>query len=187
MATEQWEIDLRRQLGKELQKQEVTSVQANPKTQTSNFLSESMIMMFLLITLGITLLFAYDFKTGGHIQALLFSYFEKNIPEQNELPLEIEKAPQKSDNQIEAIVSLREDIQKNKVALDSLSAQLRANEEKISLMGIIFNENFLVLRSNMSKDNLIFFNRDWTIDKMPKNILLTEEDKAYLNKFIKPQ
>lgn len=184
MATEQWEIELRRQLGKEIPRIENTPIIIEKKA--SSFISESLIMMFLLVVLGITLLFAYDYKTDGQIQKLLYSLFTPVMSaKQNESP--IEPLPPKPDSQIESIIALKEDIQKSKLTLDGLSSQMRANEEKISLIGIVLNENFLVIRNNLPKDNMIFFNRDWTIDKMPKNITLTEEDKAYLNKFIKPQ
>lgn len=184
MATEQWEIDLRRQLGKEIPKLENAPIEVDKKA--SSFLSESFIMMFLLVILTVSLLFAYDYKTDGSIQKLVYSSFTPVMsPKQNESP--IEPLSPKPDSQIESIIALKEDIEKSKLTLDGLSSQMRANEEKISLIGIVLNENFLVIRNNLPKDNMIFFNRDWTIDKMPKNITLTEEDKAYLNKFIKSQ
>jgi len=56
----------------------------------------------------------------------------------------------------------------------------------LSLMGLLLNENFMIVRNNYNKGHLIFFNRDWTLDQMPHYLELTDDDKEYLKKFVKP-
>ena len=87
------------------------------------------------------------------------------------------------------IESLKDDLQKMdsdiNAKLDKLSEASIAQKTKIHLMGVMLNENFCIVRNNKSKKDMIFFNRDWTLDKMPSNIELAPEDKEYLKKFVK--
>jgi hypothetical protein len=87
------------------------------------------------------------------------------------------------------IASLRSYIQKidseNKINLEKLTSKLKWNSDRITLMGIMFNENFLIVRNNHFKGHLIFFNRDWTLDQVPHYVQLSDDDKEYLRKFIK--
>jgi hypothetical protein len=178
MALEQWEVDLRKQLeGKNIEK-------------PSGY-GDTLLMMTLFVVLGAALLLAYDFKTNGYIQkmfrALVFAEKLENtkkevIPIIEEVAPFIEKKIPSNE-----INKLKEEIKKNKEFLDKVSSKTQANTDRLSLMGIMMNENFVITRNNYPKEDMIFFNRDWTLNNMPKHISLSEEDKSYLNKYVKPQ
>ena len=51
---------------------------------------------------------------------------------------------------------------------------------------LLLNENFSMIMKGADASDFIFFNRDWTLDRMPKYIELTEDDKEYLKKFVRP-
>ena len=42
-----------------------------------------------------------------------------------------------------------------------------------------------MIMNGKDASDFIFFNRDWTLDRMPKYIEMTEDDKEYLKKFIR--
>jgi hypothetical protein len=52
-------------------------------------------------------------------------------------------------------------------------------------MGLLLNENFTMIMNGKDASDFVFFNRDWTLDRMPKYIEMTEDDKEYLKKFIR--
>jgi hypothetical protein len=47
-------------------------------------------------------------------------------------------------------------------------------------MGLWLNENFNIIKQNEDKDEMVFFNSDWTLNKMPSHIDLSDEIKEYL-------
>ena len=52
------------------------------------------------------------------------------------------------------------------------------------LMGLLLNENFNIIKQDESKDEMVFFNSDWTLNKMPSHIELSDEDRDYLRKYV---
>lgn len=193
MPLEKWEIDLRKQLGDQTapskgdnwEENLMKEIEAIPKKiETQNYWFE----MALLIFLGIAIIIAYDSKKDGVVQNFVTSLFSKeyfstesNSP--SNLPLN--KALSVNDQ----IASLKDDLQKMdsdiNAKLEKLSEASIQQKNKIHLMGVMLNENFCIVRNNKSKKDMIFFNRDWTLDKMPSNIELAPEDKEYLKKFVK--
>ena len=67
-----------------------------------------------------------------------------------------------------------------------MQAKLNINSTKIGLMGLLLNENFTMIMRGADSNDFIFFNRDWTLDREPKYIELTEDDKEYLKKLVRP-
>lgn len=59
------------------------------------------------------------------------------------------------------------------------------NTDKITLLAILQNNNSCVIKNNLPKTDLIFVNADWTINKMPTAINLDEEDKKFLENYVK--
>jgi len=193
MALEQWEIDLRRQLeGKTKSKDtwEEKLVDKNLPRNTENPKDNNTILMLvLLIILGGAMLFAYDSKSGGRFQSWLSSLGSKS--NDNSMPIEQPSSIEQPINHDAEIAALRADIQRldsdNKVKLDKLTTKVQWNSDRLTLMGILLNENFMIVRNNYSRGHLIFFNRDWTLDQMPRYLELSDDDKEYLKKFVKPK
>lgn len=189
MPLEKWEIELRQQLDSVVKD---TRNKPAVKPEDVNKKPSSVLPMTLLfIVLAIGLLVAYDLKTDGEVQAWILSKFEKKS-EQFE-PSTVNPVPvtpqSNSVAPLNVISELNDRISKleveNKAAINELSEKTSWNSHRIGLMGIIFNENFLIYKNNLDRKNIVFFNRDWTINQMPKCIDLTEEDKEYLKKYIK--
>lgn len=55
--------------------------------------------------------------------------------------------------------------------------QIKRNKSDLNLIAILHNENFASVRQITGNQNLIFINPDWTIDDMPDNLKLTDEQK----------
>jgi hypothetical protein len=196
MALEQWEIDLRRQLEGKVnntkpkdtwEQKLVEEIQTLPRNiEKPKDTNNTIVMLVLLIILGVATLFAYDAKSGDKVQSWFASLGTKSSDE----PIFQQPSVSGPKNYDAEIASLRSDIQKvdadNKVKLDNLTTKVQWNNDRLSLMGLLLNENFMIVRNNYNKGHLIFFNRDWTLDQMPHYLELTDDDKEYLKKFVKP-
>jgi hypothetical protein len=182
---EDWEKELRDQFGdlpspseKILPKvEEKTNV---PLVSSSNSESSPWMFFVLLIGLGILSIWLYDNKTNGSIKSLLMSTFHnKQEPtEKKEQLKEIDVQKLKAE--------LEKFKEENKTSLDAIQAKLSGNSTKIGLMGLLLNENFSMIMKGADPSDFVFFNRDWTLDREPKYIELTEEDKEYLKKLVRP-
>jgi len=197
MALEQWEIDLRRQLEGKVnntkptqtwEEKLVEEIQPLPRnTEKPKDTNNTIVMLVLLIILGCATLFAYDAKSGGRIQSWFASLGTKSSDEPIVQQPSVSGGPNNYDAEI---ASLRSDIQRidadNKAKLDKLTTKVQWNSDRLTLMGLLLNENFMIVRNNYNKGHLIFFNRDWTLDQMPHYLELSDDDKEYLKKFVKP-
>jgi len=204
---EQWEIDLRKQLEGRINSnkpkngqtwedklveeiEDLPQVRERAQQKVKDKQNNTLIMMVLLIVLGITTLFAYDSKSGGKVQAWIQARFASSVaPEQPTGPV-IGPGPHKQKDYDADIAALRNDIQRleaeNKANFDKLTKKVDWNSQRIVLMGMVLNENFMIVYNNYNRSHLIFFNRDWTIDQMPHHLELTDEDREYLKKYVKP-
>lgn len=196
MALEQWEIDLRQQLegdnpmnnptNKQSWEDIISGEMLSKKSEKTNSENNTMLMMALLFLLGLALLFAYDAKSEGKVQSLLFGKpsDDSNVDVKVSLPIVNSPKIQEDD-----IASLRADFQKwsveNAEKNDKLTNKVQWNHDRLALMGMLLNENFSIIHNNYDKDQLVFFNRNWTFNHMPKYIELTDSDKEYLRKFEK--
>ena len=54
--------------------------------------------------------------------------------------------------------------------------QVEKNRDAVNLIAILHNENFASVRKATGNEQLIFINQDWTIDNMPKHLLLSQKD-----------
>jgi len=190
MALEQWEVDLRRQLEGKINNTKpkdqtwedklVEDIQTTlPRRAEKPKDNNTILMIVLLIILGGVMLFAYDSKSGGKVQS-------------SEEAGSVQPTPSVSgpNNYDAEIASLHTDIQRvdadNKAKLDKLTTKVQWNNDRLTLMGMLLNENFMIVRNNYNKGHLVFFNRDWTLDQMPHYLELSDDDKEYLKKFVKP-
>jgi hypothetical protein len=207
MALEQWEIDLRRQLQDKIDKkslkkepweeklqEEIQDVPATPPHHHHHpKKNNSLVFVVLLVFLGLATLFAFDFKSGGTIRNWFMEKWSSqkcddskcDVPTTSPLKpwpstLDAELARMRAD-----IDALKTSQGKNQQDVDKLAAKVKYNSDRIALLGVVVNENFLIYRNNYDRGHLIFFNRDWTIDQMPHYIELSEQDLNYLKKFVK--
>ncbi len=192
MELEDWEKELRNEYGSPEVKAEPTpSAQSTPvpvqepkveikPVDDKSKDSGTWLFLVLFLILGITIVWIYDDKTGGKIKSSIMSTFhsKENVqPEEKELISDAEVGKLK--NELEKFRS------ENKTAIDAIQAKLNSNSSKIGLMGLLLNENFTMIMNGKDASDFIFFNRDWTLDRMPKYIEMTEDDKEYLKKFIR--
>jgi hypothetical protein len=198
MALEDWENELRKQFEETEEKSasdkyvdsvpqqknkiEVPSPVPAPVIVpvTENKDSSTFVFFVLLVIIGLATILVYDNKTGNHFKNWIFSSFQtkQSVSVVKEETFDPE------------LVKLKSDIDKfkleNKSSLDAINAKLNVNSSKIGLMGLLLNENFSMIMKGADASDFIFFNRDWTLDRMPKYIELTEDDKEYLKKFVRP-
>jgi hypothetical protein len=200
MKLEQWEIDLQNQLQRiepdviktipEVQSEVVvpnipTSTPKDPEDNVSapisNDKSSTMQFLLLLVILFVATLFVYDHKTGGKLKTWVLSHFSNRIEK-------VEKIDNKKPNDSD-LIKLRSDFEKftseNKTQLDALTNKVGSTRDKVMLMGLLLNENFNIVKQGENKEEMVFFNRDWTLDRMPTHIELSDEDREYLKKYIK--
>lgn len=179
---EQWEINLRRQLEGKVNSTKqnwedklVKEIQPMSNTTEKAKDNNNIVLMVLLIILGVSMLFAYDAKSGGKVKSWFAS--ESSVQSSDSSKFDAE------------IALLRSEIQKvatdNNAKLDNLTTKVQWSNDRLTLMGLLLNENFMIVRNNYDKGKLIFFNRDWTLDKMPHYVQLSDDDKEYLKKFVK--
>lgn len=178
MALEQWEKDLRRQLSgvrtRKLESWENDLLQEIEDVQPRKTKNNTTTFVFCLIMLGIMTLFAYNHKTNAISQ--WWQSTNQNIGAVPPLT--------QSDKEIAAIKAT---VQSEAEKVAKLQDKVKFNSQRIALTGMVMNENSIIIRNNYDKNHLIFFNRDWTLDQMPHYLKLSEEDKEYLKKYVKPQ
>lgn len=55
------------------------------------------------------------------------------------------------------------------------NSRVSRNEKAINLVGILHNENFASVRQDTGNQEIVFINKNWTINKMPKYLNLSKE------------
>lgn len=61
----------------------------------------------------------------------------------------------------------------------------KENQEKLTLLGVLSNQNFTVMQKNYPKSDMVFLNGDWTINKLPNHLYLDSEDRAFLERYLR--
>lgn len=195
MPLEPWEIELKKQLsGDEARYQPAPpkpeqpqpapkqEAQAPKPSGDSGTLSFILTLLFLL---AVTV-FVYDHKTGGKLKSYVTSLFKSRVDDEKPKlkPERAEKQPAERQDQ-SAIKSEVDSIRKESQArIDELSAKLQKTTDKVKALGLLVNENFNIIGQNIP-DEFMFLNRDWTLDRSPKYLELTPEDKEYLRKYVR--
>lgn len=200
MALEQWEIDLRKQLEEKVNNnrsqrtepwedklqeeiQDVPPIQPQPQHHKK---SNTPALLLVLVLLGLALLGVVAFKTG--VFGNILAKFRHTDDSALVAPAHPHVQPRPTNptaelEQLRADVAVLKERQKE---WDKLAGKVKWNSDRIALVGMLMNENFLIVRNNYDRGHLIFFNQDWTIDQMPHYIELTDTDREYLRKFCKP-
>lgn len=170
---------------------------AAPRQQssTSSFLAA-------LVFLAVVTLLVYDHKNGGRIKSKISGLFvtKTEAPEKPRRPIEPKREepkpspqpqaqpqPQPEKPKVEApqskgdLEALRSE---NKAQIDALNKRLDAAANKLKLMGLMVNENFNIIGQQIS-DSFIYMNSDWTLDRMPRYLDLSPEDRQYLEQYVR--
>lgn len=66
--------------------------------------------------------------------------------------------------------------------INEMEKRLNSQSEKMKLLGGLYNENFSAIKMGKNND-IIFINRGWTINKMPKYLYLEKEDVEFFEKY----
>lgn len=163
-AIEQWEIDLRNQLensigdSKPPQEEKASSVSGSSKDY---LLYSSMILFFVL-----SALFILDFKTD-FINKILHPHikYEVKTPDLN-------------------LVVIGDRVRATEERISKVEERIKSQEEKIFLLGVVSNENNFIAKNGLNKKDLLLLSKDWKIKKYPKHIILSDNDKKYLEKLV---
>jgi predicted nucleic acid-binding Zn ribbon protein len=178
---EQWELDLRNQLGNAYNNKSINwedqlindlpkEIVNKPKKKKTNF---TLIMLIAIIFLGITTLFVFNHKTK-----FIENLAKKELPKDPAPNVEIVELHQK----IEELEEKQKELEK-RLALQS--DKISASCDKVTLLGVLFNENAVILKDNLDKRDLMTIDRGWQIKKMPQHLKLEENDEKFLKKHIK--
>lgn len=57
--------------------------------------------------------------------------------------------------------------------------------DRLTLMAILQNHNLVVIKNDYPRNELIFVNKDWTIDRLPDRLNMTEENREFISQFLK--
>lgn len=167
MALEQWEIDLRNQLNSvSLNKKSIVNeketivekaLESEKDTKNKDLIFYACMILFFFLAFA----FILDFKTD-FISKLLNVQTSRLI-----------HMPQ---DKLETIESNNaEDVSKD------LLEKISDSEEKLFLLGIVLNENTVILKNGLSRKDMLTITKDWKLNKYPKYIKMSDRDKEYLD------
>jgi hypothetical protein len=196
MKLEPWEIELQNQLGSnlapEVPKTIPVPVEPEVVSEPTPVVEETKgpgtwAFLILFTVLALSSLYIYDGKTGGKMKSWATSRFH-TVP-QEQKPKENKPVEQpKVEFEDAEVAKLRTELYKlkneNKAQYDAVMGKLNAVGNKVVLMGLLLNENFNIIRQSANYEDMVFFNKDWTLNKMPKYIDLSDDDREYLRKYV---
>lgn len=145
--------------------------------------------LFLLICiLSIALVSSYNFRKRGDVYAAAPPPVQSPAPNarvlqdyQQDALRHQERMFDQQRSEWQAERSQFED--QAEVAIRETWGRTKTNRERVTLLGILYNNNMAAMRAG-SRD-YIFINPDWTISRYPNHLNLDEEDREFLSKFVK--
>jgi hypothetical protein len=121
--------------------------------------------------LGVLTLVAYQKKSSINVKSWVQNQF-------NEIITKVD------DKGIDDLKKQNEEIKKTIVDLDQ---KTKWNNDRIFILGLMSNENNLILQNDYDKNHLLFLDKDWKIDQEPHYIQISNEDREYLKKYMADQ
>jgi hypothetical protein len=205
MALEQWEVELRKQLKdssytvqpkektwEDRLREQISNVQPTPPAQhhAPKKNNNAIFLMVILVLLG-AVAFAVNMKTG-----VISNLFKSKAPEATVVdpanPFEQRKTdPVPPGNNLASEVrQIRIDVDRmkadNNAKFEDMQKKIKWNGDRITLLGMMHNENWLVIRNQgANSSQFLYFNGDWTLSGMPQYLQLTADDQEFLEKYRK--
>lgn len=68
---------------------------------------------------------------------------------------------------------------------ESLKRSIKRAHDKLRLLGSLQNNNFAVYNRYHPDSSYIYLNRDWTIDRVPGNLKLQDDDEEFFREYVK--
>jgi hypothetical protein len=127
--------------------------------------------LFLVLSVGLALTVRYKLTERS------LAYAENNQTEQ--IDPEILPPPQP-----EPDLELRQKVDTLATLTEKIWEKVKVNSDRISLTGTLLNNNFSVNRNKLPTSKYIYINKNWTINKMPDQLRLDEQDKEFLNRHL---
>ena len=59
------------------------------------------------------------------------------------------------------------------------------HHDRLVLLGIINNNNMAVMKYGYPRQDIIFINENWTIDRIPPHVQLSKKDEEFVRRFLK--
>lgn len=174
---EQWEIDLRNQLENSNSNNLKPINQSVPqKAKSDSFL------YFCFIILGIAILLAFNYKTNGFVKEKIDEWNSQELeveekPVEENKPIEEEKT---EDIYLEKIKNIENDILELKISNKWVS-------DRVTVIGMVLNENFSIIRNNNDKQEIILLEKDWKMSRKPSHIQFSERSQEIADKYSKDQ
>lgn len=78
--------------------------------------------------------------------------------------------------------SLNDKIQSLDEQLRKMNLQIEETKERTRLIALAHNENLEIIRKATKTKDLIFIEKNWKINRMPKELVLTQEEKEVIQK-----
>ena len=174
-----WIETFEKDLKKELSKNEIVAGPYETRRKKSN---NKTFNLFLSILILIVFIFIVFQNKKDKIDILKFEWenWTQEAPEVESRPET--KPPLLKDPQILDIQSKLNSLQKEYESLSSESALVR---KRNTLLAIINNNNWCVIKNNLNKNDLIYLMGDWKISQYPKHINLSESDREFLKEFVR--
>jgi len=153
-----------------------------------------MYFIIILLLLG-AMAFAYNMKTG-----VITNWINKmrggtaaaveTPPDNNPFPPDVTPPTPPAKGLDAEVKQLRLDLEKMKAddatRYAEVQKRLKFDNDRITLLGMLNNENFLVIRNEgANSPNYIYFNGDWTLSRQPQYLQLTDADRAFLERYRK--
>lgn len=169
---EPWEIELRKVLngGKYKKDHHHNCLSKRKKKNLFNFYFFANIFLFLIL-IALMYFSVEKYKSLG--------VNEERLPEKN-IPNNISNIFSEKKSDLDAV---KEKINVINEKQKQLEVNLSTVKNRVVLFGALHNENWSILKDGKDKKDLIFVNEDWTINGLPKYILISDEDRLFLEKY----
>lgn len=77
------------------------------------------------------------------------------------------------------------DLEELQINLNKTLDKSRWITDIITLTTIVDNHNLAVTQHNLPKSHYIYINEDWTINRIPDQVRLNDDSRAFLQKFVR--
>lgn len=160
---------------------EVKSTPAEPSSKKSNSLN--LFLFALLLIVFVVIAFQFRKDKLQDINNYWNDWNSWNQVEPRPIPEVEPNEPKLEDDP--TVLSLQKELDELQERYEKISEKNELYQKRMTLLAIINNNNWCVIKNNYSKRDLIYLNGDWTIDQMPKHVEFDKEDEEFIKQFIR--